>query len=90
MFVVLSLNVSMTCGEDDFPLNSTDVRMHMVTESFEKAQEFCSQLDKEYCLYPNTNKKFSVIEMPSTDFKDVHGTSCISMNVIYDTMTSML
>lgn len=92
MYIVVSLDYSMKCEEDEYPVSNSFVAVHIITESKEKAQEVCDKLNEEYSAFNliDPGRHYKVVKMANISPEAV-GTpqTCLWLRTIHDTLACM-
>ena len=88
MYIVASLDISMHCREDEYPISNTHVNIHVVTECKNKAQDVLNQLQLQEYQSDTVRiwRKASIIEMQQ-DHVDLMGTTDLCNAIVHDTLS---
>lgn len=93
-YLVISLDFSLLCQEDEYPVSNSFVNIHTLTESLERAQKMCDDLQEDFDVHNERNrsshiKKAVLIQVPD-DFTSKPGMTAIWLRETHDTLQSML
>ena len=90
-YIVLSLDFSMHCRDDEYPISNSFVSIHTVTESEEKAQGIYDTIYKEFALHNETHpqhQKKVIITKVSDEFTSIQGVTALWLRMMHDTLQS--
>lgn len=91
LYIVTSLEMSMTCREDEYPTSNSFVSVHMVTKCKNKAQEVATKIREESGTNTTNScvqvwRKVDVIQVEEDD----HSFECkthLCMRIVHDTLS---
>lgn len=93
VYVVISLETSLECNEDEYPSTQSSVKLHVATRNKQDARDAYEKLNEQCALDNLKNqsitKQLVLTTIPYLDFYNDMGMELLSTKHIHDTLTQM-